>query len=144
MHVKKDVLCCKFPILSNHNFFCFHVFYIYTKYWKHLYLQKCRSFSLEIRVKSSFCHPVFERSGCRMSNSTAIFLPDVSDVWKWPIFKDVAFSRKSASRLKLRTLIAMYEQFISISAVKSFVLFPFTGDYLNLKICTMLYLLEFF
>ena len=49
------------------------------------------------------------------------------------IFKDVAFSRKSALRLKLQTLIAMYAKFIPISAVKSFVLFPFTGDYLNLE-----------
>ena len=49
------------------------------------------------------------------------------------IFKDVAFSRKSALRLKLWTLIAMYAKFIPISAVESFALFPFTGDYLNFE-----------
>jgi hypothetical protein len=45
--------------------------------------------------------------------------------------QDVAFSRKSALLLKLRTLIAMFAKFIPIDAVESFVLFPFTGDYLN-------------
>ena len=57
------------------------------------------------------------------------------------IFKDVAFSRKSALRLKLWTLIVMYAKFIPISAVESFVLFPFTGDYLNLEMFKMFYLL---
>jgi hypothetical protein len=42
------------------------------------------------------------------------------------LFKDVAFSRKSALLLKLRTLIAMYAKFIPIFAVESFVLFSFT------------------
>jgi hypothetical protein len=42
------------------------------------------------------------------------------------IFKDVAFSRKSALLLKLRTLIAMYAKFIPIFAVESFVLFSIT------------------
>ena len=49
------------------------------------------------------------------------------------VFKDVAFSRKSALLLKLRTLIAMYAKFIPIYEVESFVLFPVTGDYLNLE-----------
>jgi hypothetical protein len=31
-----------------------------------------------------FPHPAFGRSGCRLSNSTVIFLSDVSDVWRWP------------------------------------------------------------
>jgi hypothetical protein len=32
-----------------------------------------------------FPHPAFfGRSGCRLFNSTVIFLPDVSDVWRWP------------------------------------------------------------
>jgi hypothetical protein len=31
-----------------------------------------------------FPHPAFGRSGCRLSNSTVIFLPDVSDVWRRP------------------------------------------------------------
>ena len=60
------------------------------------------------------------------------------------IFKDVAFSRKSGLRLKLRTLIAIYAKFIPISAVESFVLFPFTGDYLNLEIFKISYLLGFY
>ena len=47
------------------------------------YLQKFPFFPLKIRVKSSFSHPVLGRSRCRLSNSTAIFLPDVSDVWRW-------------------------------------------------------------
>ena len=37
------------------------------------------------------------------------------------IFKDVAFSRNSTLRLKLRTLIAMYAKFIPVSAVESVV-----------------------
>jgi hypothetical protein len=28
--------------------------------------------------------PAFGRSGCRLSNSTVIFLPDVSDLSNWP------------------------------------------------------------
>ena len=62
------------------------------------------------------------------------------------MFKDVAFSRKSALLLKLWTLIAMYmyTKFIPIYAVESFVLFPFTGDYLNLEIFTIFYLLGFY
>jgi hypothetical protein len=59
------------------------------------------------------------------------------------MIKDVAFSRKSALQLKLRTLIAMYANFIPISAVESFVLFPFTWDYLNLEIFKIFYLLGF-
>ena len=55
--------------------------------------------------------------------------------------KDVAFSRKSALLLKLRTLIAMHAKFIPIFAVESFVLFPFTGDYLNLEMFKICYLL---
>jgi hypothetical protein len=57
------------------------------------------------------------------------------------IFKDVAFSRNSTLRLKLRILIAMYAKFIPISSVESFVVFPFTGDYLNLEMFKMFYLL---
>jgi hypothetical protein len=54
---------------------------------------------------------------------------------------DVAFSRKSALLLNLQTLIAMYATFIPISAVESFVLFPFTGYYLNLEMFNIFYLL---
>jgi len=43
----------------------------------------CFLFFLKIRVKSSSSHPVFGRNGCPLSNYTAIFLPDVSDVWRW-------------------------------------------------------------
>ena len=57
------------------------------------------------------------------------------------IFKDVAFSRNSALRLKLRTLIAMHAKFIPISEVESLVLFPFTWDYLNLEMFKIFYLL---
>ena len=55
--------------------------------------------------------------------------------------QDVVFSGKSALLLKLRTLIAMYANFIPIDAVESFVLFPFTGDYLNLEMFKIFYLL---
>jgi hypothetical protein len=48
---------------------------------------KAKSFHLlPLRSESNlhFPHPAFGRSGCRLFNSTVIFLPDVSDVWKWP------------------------------------------------------------
>jgi hypothetical protein len=51
----------------------------------------------------------------------------------------VAFSRKSALLLKLRTLIVMYGKFIPIFAVESFVLFYFKGDYLNLEMFKIFY-----
>ena len=35
----------------------------------------------------------------------------------------------------------MYAKFIPISAMESFVLFPFTGDYLNLEMFKIFYLL---
>jgi hypothetical protein len=56
------------------------------------------------------------------------------------IFKDVAFSRKFALRLKLQTLITLYAKFLPISAVKSFVVFPFKGDYLNIEMIKTFYL----
>ena len=37
--------------------------------------------------------------------------------------------------------MAMYAKFIPIYAVESFVLFPFTGDYLNLEMFKIFYLL---
>ena len=39
---------------------------------------------LKISQVFIFPHSVFGRSGCQLSNSTVIFLPDVSDVWRWP------------------------------------------------------------
>ena len=47
----------------------------------------------------------------------------------------------SALLLKLRTLIAMYAKFIPIFAVESFVSFSFTGDYVNLEMFNIFYLL---
>jgi hypothetical protein len=41
-------------------------------------------YPLKINQIFIFPHPIFGRSGCRLSNSTVIFLPDVSDVWRWP------------------------------------------------------------
>ena len=73
MYVKKEVLCCKFLIFNNCNFVCFRVFLLYTSIESTCI---CKIFILP--------HPVFGRSGCRLSNSTVIFLPDVSDVWRWP------------------------------------------------------------
>jgi hypothetical protein len=49
------------------------------------------------------------------------------------IFKDVAFPRKSALRLKLRTLIAMYAKFIPISEWKHLLYFLLQGITLILK-----------
>ena len=68
--VKKEVLCCKFLIFNNCNFVCFRVFLLYT--------------SIESTCICKIIISVFGRSGCRLSNSTVIFLPDVSDVWRWP------------------------------------------------------------
>jgi hypothetical protein len=52
--------------------------------WKHLYLQKFPFFFLRSESNLPFPHPAFWRSGYRLSNSTVIFLPDVSDVWRRP------------------------------------------------------------
>ena len=80
---KGNVLCCKFSIFNN--YILFFVFFFFTNLaLKALLSAKLSIFSLRIRVKSPFSHPVFGRSGCRLSNSTAIFLPDVSDVCRWP------------------------------------------------------------
>jgi hypothetical protein len=49
-----------------------------------LYLQNIPFSPLKISQIFIFPHPVFGRSGCQLSNSTVIFLSDVSDVWKWP------------------------------------------------------------
>ena len=54
------------------------------QHWKYLYLQKFPFFFLRSESNLHFPHPAFGRSGCRLSNSTVIFLPDVSDVWRWP------------------------------------------------------------
>jgi hypothetical protein len=52
--------------------------------WKNLYLQKFPFSFLRSESNIHFPHPAFGGSGCRLSNSTVIFLPDVSDVWRWP------------------------------------------------------------
>ena len=75
------VASCWFLTIVILLFSCFSPLH---QHWKHLYLQNSTFVSVKIRVKSSFPHPVFGRSGCRLSNSTVIFLPDVSDVCKWP------------------------------------------------------------
>jgi hypothetical protein len=41
-------------------------------------------FFLRSESNLPFPHPAFWRSGYRLSNSTVIFLPDVSDVWRRP------------------------------------------------------------
>jgi hypothetical protein len=58
--------------------------HIHFPFWKHLYLRKFPFFFLKSESNLHFPHPAFGRSGCRLSNSTVIFLPDVSDVWRWP------------------------------------------------------------
>jgi hypothetical protein len=59
------------------------VFFSFTPALKALVSAKV---SIFLRSESNlhFPHPAFGRSGCRLSNSTVIFLPDVSDVWKRP------------------------------------------------------------
>ena len=69
---RKFCVATEFLIFNNYNFVCLRVFLSFL------------SFTLKIRVKSSFSHPVLGRSRCRLSNSTAIFLPNVSDIWRWP------------------------------------------------------------
>ena len=64
--------------------------------------------------------------------------------YKWIhcfIFKDLAFLKNLPLRLKLRTLIVMYANLIPISAVESFISFPFTRDFLNLETFKIFYLL---
>ena len=84
MYVKKGVLCCKFLIFNNCNV-CFRVFLLYTSIESTCI---CKSFHFVfLRSESNLhCpHPACGKSGCRLSNySTVIFLPDVSDVWRWP------------------------------------------------------------
>ena len=67
---------------KNLFFWCFFPFFLVLK---PLVSAKISIFlGIKIRVKSSFSYPVFGRSGCRLSNSTAIFLPNVSDIWRLP------------------------------------------------------------
>ena len=84
MHVKKEVLCCKFLIFNNCNFVCFRVFLLYTSIESTCICKSFHFFPLRSESNLHFPHPAFGRSGCRLSNSTVIFLPDVSDVWRWP------------------------------------------------------------
>ena len=103
MHVKKEVLCCKFLIFNNCNFVCFRVFLLYTSIESTCICKSFRFFLLRSESNLHFPHPAFGRSGCRLSNyalvatsadsvsssvcrlnSTVISLPDVSDVWRWP------------------------------------------------------------
>jgi hypothetical protein len=48
---------------------------------------------------------------------------------------------RAGTSMNQSMLIAVYAKFIPIYAVESFVLFPFTGDYLNLEMFKMFYLL---
>jgi hypothetical protein len=57
------------------------------------------------------------------------------------LFVFVFFSFTPALKALIWTLIAMYAKFIPIFAVESFVLFSFTGDYLNLEMFKIFYLL---
>ena len=66
MHAKKEVLSCKFSII----FVCFRVFFHLQCIIESTVSPNISIFPLNIRVKSSFSHPVFGRSGWRLSNST--------------------------------------------------------------------------
>ena len=83
MHVNKEMLCCKVLIFNNCNFVCFRVFLLYISIKSTCI---CKSFFfLKIRVKSSFSPSSFWKERMpAVYNSTVIFLPDVSDVWRWP------------------------------------------------------------
>ena len=83
MHVKKEVLSCKFLIFNNCNFVCFRAFLLYTSIESTCICKSFHFFLLRSESNLQFPHPAFGRSGCRLSNSTVIFLPDVSDVWRW-------------------------------------------------------------
>ena len=83
---KKSFVLQVFFIFNNYKnkivFWCFFPFFLVLK---PVVSAKISIFlGIKIRVKSSFSYPVFGRSGCRLSNSTAIFLPNVSDIWRWP------------------------------------------------------------
>ena len=84
MHVKKEDLCCKFLIFNNCNFVCFRVFLLYTSIESTCICKSFHFFFLRSESNLHFPHPAFGRSGFRLSNSTVIFLPDVSDVWRRP------------------------------------------------------------
>ena len=70
MHVKKEVLCCKFLIFNNCNFVCFRVFLLYTSIESTCICKSFRFFLLRSESNLHFPHPAFGRSGCRLSNST--------------------------------------------------------------------------
>ena len=60
------------------------MFFSFTPALKALVSAKISIFFLKIRVKSSFSPSSFWKERMPLSNSTVIFLPDVSDVWRWP------------------------------------------------------------
>ena len=60
------------------------VFFSFTPALNALVFAKVSIYFLKIRVKSSFSPSSFWQERMRLSNSTVIFLPDVSDVWRWP------------------------------------------------------------
>ena len=78
--------CCvaSFWFLTIVILFVF-VFFYFTSALKALVSAKVSIFFF-LRSESNlhFPHPAFGRSGCRLSNSTVIFLTNVSDVWRWP------------------------------------------------------------
>jgi hypothetical protein len=60
------------------------VFFSFTPSLKALVSAKVSIFFLRSESNLHFPHPAFGRSGCRLFNSTVIFLPDLFDVWRWP------------------------------------------------------------
>ena len=65
-----------------------------------------------------------------------ILINPVFYIQRCSIFSKIGFAVKITD-----VLIAMYAKFIPISTVESFVLFPFTGDYLNPEMLKIFYLL---
>ena len=81
---RKFCVASFFFIFSNCNFVCFRVFFLYTSIESTCICKSFHFFLLRSESNLHFPHPAFGRSGCRLSNSTVIFLPDVSDVWRRP------------------------------------------------------------
>ena len=81
--LKREFCVASFRFLTIIILFVF-VFFSFTPALKALVSAQISIIFFKIRVKSSFSHSAFGRSGCRLSNSTVIFLPYVSDVWRWP------------------------------------------------------------
>ena len=81
--LKRKFCVASFWFLTIVILFVF-VFFSFTPALKALVSANVSIFFLISESNLHFPHPAFGRSGCRLFNSTVIFLPDVSDVWRRP------------------------------------------------------------